>query len=487
MPHFCKDGAFTIIFKSEGLFDFFFFAAYAKIPDGSIKFVQELVGNEPRSLDNLADLTRELSAPLHGTILVPRDSLNLAAANIIPIKEWTDEDESTDMLGGMIQQLVGSRFSSGSKMEVTIKAFALTAGIWRQLDSLAPSLFLQCGLNIAETSGLTVAGKRPDLCVWVKGALLLKAEFKRSLEDMEKAKEELVVKMSTWNPIAFRGLPFLPCCVASGNFLQFCAITPPSGRRNMILCEASDIYNMETTTGCLSIVRASLNMMRVFKCLRERLPRMVPKLFYRQSRGQDGSSIEIRDDCVIKLCHPAPDAVYNCLRFEDPSSLPFAVTVVIGRSKPSGITRLEIRPVCVEQLPSTVEELRISLRCVLSALCAFHERGFVHRDVRWPNVLKDKETWLLADFELADFTGLPVPVEAIASAFLPPEVLANKEAGYSAAGDVYCVGKLMETWEHETKIDLPPIPKAFKSNLMNENPDLRPTASQLLARSWVSS
>jgi hypothetical protein len=413
--------------------------------------------------------------------------LNLAAANIIPIKEWTGEDESTDLLGGIIQQLVSNRFSSGSEMEVTVKAFALTAGIWRQLDTMAPALFLQSGLDVADISGVTLAGKHPDLCVWVKGALLLKAEFKRYLQHMEQAKVDLIAKMSTWNPIAFRGLPFLPCFVASGNLLQFCAIMPPSGRTNMNLCSASDVFNMETTTGCLSIIRASLNMMRIFKCLRKRLPSKVPKLFYRHLRGQDGSSIEIREDCVIKYCHPAPDAIYNCLRHEDPSSIPFAVTVKIGLCpKKNGIARLEIRPVCVEQRPSTVEELRISLRCVLSALSAFHERGFVHRDVRWPNVLKDKELWLLADFELADSAGSPLPVTAIASEFLPPEVQESGLVGYSTAGDVYCVGRLVDTWEQETKIELPPIAEAFKLSLMNRNPDLRPTASQLLVRSWVS-
>ncbi len=311
-------------------------------------------------------------------------------------------------------------------MEVTVKAHALTAGVWKQLDDLAPSLFLQSSLNIADTSGVTEAGERPDLCVWVRGALLLKAEFKRELEDMEMAKEELVANMRIWNPVALRGLPFLPCFVAAGNLLQFYAIMPPSGKSNMKLCVASKVFNMETATGCLSIIRASLNMMRVFKCLRERLPLTVPKLFFRQLRGQDGSSIEIRDDCVIKYCHPAPDEVYKCLQYEDKSSLPCAVTVVTGRLMQNGIARLQIRPVCVEKLPSTVEELRISLRCVLSALCAFHERGFVHRDVRWPNVLKDRDTWLLADFELADFAGSPVPAKAIASAFLPPEVLKSK-------------------------------------------------------------
>jgi hypothetical protein len=458
---------------------------YRTVPDASARFVRDLVANEPRVLDNIADLIRELNAPVLGSIIVPRDSFNSAASHIIPIKEWTGlEDENTHTLSVMIQHCLNSPSSSGEEMDVTHRASELTVRIWAELDKLAPSLYLQSGLNLADTSGATKKGLRPDVCVWVKGALLLKAEIKRNAEEMDTAKTELVAKMRTWNPVALRGLPFLPCFVAAGNLLQFCAILPPSGNSNMKLCDVSDLFNMGDALGCLSIIRASLNMMRVFMCLRKKLPLVVPKLFYQQLRGKDGSSIEIRDDCVIKRCRPAPLAVYENLN--DPSSLPCAITVVIGRSMKNGMCCLQIRPVCLEQLPSTVEELRVSIRCVLTALCAFHERGFVHRDVRWPNVLKDKERWLLADFELADFAGSPVPDRAIASAYLPPEVLADKRIGYSKAGDVYCVGKLLEEWEQKTGADLPPAACAFRLSLMNNDPDLRPTASQVLAESWVS-
>jgi serine/threonine protein kinase len=228
-------------------------------------------------------------------------------------------------------------------------------------------------------------------------------------------------------------------------------------------------------------------MMRVFMCLRKRLPVVVPKLFFQQPRGNDGSSIEIRGDCVVKRCRPAPLMVYEALKL--PSPLPCAVTITMGRSAKNGMVRLEIRPVCLEQLPSTVEELRAALRCVLTALGAFHARGFVHRDVRWPNVLKSEEQWLLADFELADRAGSLVPEGAIASAHLPPEVSADGQVGYTMAGDVYCVGKLVKDWEQRTGGMggvLPPAACGFRSSLMGSDPGLRPTASQLLAQSWVS-
>ena len=474
------------------IYDCYVFTGYRTVPDASARFVRDLVANEPRALENIADLVRELNAPVLGSIIVPLDCFNSVASHIIPMKEWTGlEDENTHTLSVLIQNCLYSpaSSSSGSEMDVTLKASELTARIWMSLDKLAPSLYLQSGLslNLADISGATRKGLRLDLCVWVKGALLLKAEIKRSVDEMDTAKAELLAKMSAWNPVALRGLPFLPCFVAAGSLLQFCAVLPPSSNSNAKLCDASDLFDMGDALGCMSILRASLNMMRVFMCLRKKLPLVAPKLFYQQPRRNDGSSIEFRGDCVVKRCRPAPLAVYEALKL--PSPLPYAVTIALGRSIRNGIIRLEIRPVCLEQLPSTVEELRTALRCVLTALCALHARGFVHRDVRWPNVLKSEEQWLLADFELADRVGLPVPDGAIASAHLPPEVLVYRRVGYTTAGDVYCVGKLVQDWEKRTRgggAALPPAACTFGSSLMGSDPALRPTASQLLAHSWVS-
>jgi hypothetical protein len=53
------------------------------------------------------------------------------------------------------------------------------------------------------------------------------------------------------------------------------------------------------------------------------------------------------------------------------------------------------------RIPRTVEEARLAMRCVLEALEWLHGHGVVHRDVRWPNVLKtDVDRFMLIDLEL---------------------------------------------------------------------------------------
>ena len=116
-----------------------------------------------------------------------------------------------------------------------------------------------------------------------------------------------------------------------------------------------------------------------------------------------------------------------------------------------------IRPVVTEWLlfrsdqlrclPYTEEDLRSAISDVLKAVSAFHTTGHrdFHRDIRWPNVLRGRSGWVLADFELADRSGQPVPPDAIATDFRQ-----NPSGGrpYSFPGDIYRVGRLLDAWQH---------------------------------------
>ena len=68
----------------------------------------------------------------------------------------------------------------------------------------------------------------------------------------------------------------------------------------------------------------------------------------------------------------------------------------------NGMAKLHIHPLCLEVIPSDLVELRSCIENVLMALVKLHEDDFVHRDIRWPNVLKGPSSWLLADFELSN-------------------------------------------------------------------------------------
>ena len=191
----------------------------------------------------------------------------------------------------------------------------------------------------------------------------------------------------------------------------------------------------------------------------------------------------VYEACVVKTCRSAaPAGVYDLLAA---ASIPCAVTVT-SRSRETTaaglLWRLEMRPVGLQVLPTTEAELCCAIRCVLRALAALHAHGYVHRDVRWPNVLSlDSGQWLLIDFELAGATGAPVPEGRICCELVSPEARPTG-ALYTAADDVWQVGRLMQMAE---ELVLSREAEAFTA-LLTAAREQRPSASEALLLPWLA-
>jgi hypothetical protein len=289
--------------------------------------------------------------------------------------------------------------------------------------------------------------------------------------------------MRGWNPVALRGLPFIPCIAVGGELLQFCAIHPGLDGR-CTLTVVSDIFNVTVPVQRLHIVRASFNMFRVFVKLRSMMPDIVPQLYTEQVRG-DGCSITIMDDHVRKVCRPAKDEIYACLQGSSP--LPSSISVTKVRPKRTGgLSVLRITPVCVEIKPDTEGDLKRAICAVLSALISFHGLGFVHRDVRWPNVLRDANNdWLLSDFELAATAGTPISDQYRASDHFAPEVRRGEPVVPSA--DIWQVGMLVLKWGQVlASRELSDGAAAFVDLLTATDPNARPSAADARKIAWLN-
>jgi hypothetical protein len=283
---------------------------------------------------------------------------------------------------------------------------------------------------------------RPDYCGWSSHALVMKAEHKAELAALQAALAELASKMHGWNALVMRGAPFLPCFAVGGHLLQFAVVyRGPNG--TACVQPVTDPLSMSTGRDRLRVVAASFNMFRIMTWLRARMPDHVIPLYVEQPRA-DGGSVTVFDDHVIKRCRRvAPAAVYDALA--SGGGIPCAVRVV-EHTRPCAehpLARLKLQPVALQTLPRDEAELRRAAAAVLRALAALHARGFVHRDVRWPNVLADGTGgWLLVDFELADVAGEPLPTGAIDPDAVAPEARALG-APYTPAADAWQVGRLM--------------------------------------------
>ncbi len=71
---------------------------------------------------------------------------------------------------------------------------------------------------------------------------------------------------------------------------------------------------------------------------------------------------------------------------------------------------LDLKPVGLERQPRTSDELKDCLVCILTALQDLHGRGYVHLDLRWPNIiLVAKGSWYIIDGEYVRKAGDPYP------------------------------------------------------------------------------
>ena len=433
---------------------------------------------------NAADVRRILAEDLCAPILMSEDfmQLSLACEGIIPLEipETAEHDSAMPRLCGLLQFILDINVTSGSEEVWATVADNCTGSIWRMLSALHGSFSFRDDRNRSDASGATAKSLRPDYTGYVNGALVAKGEHKATPAELLTALRELVDKMNGgWNPLAMRGMPFLPCYAVGGELLQFALVLPPSGGSAMRVVTVSDEFVLTTPKGRFGAVKAACNMYRIMVWLRSRMPQDAVQLYAKQPRT-DGGSITVFDNHVVKLTRTVASVdVYAAV-----AQVPHAIRITdVKRARnSSGLSRLHLEPVALERKPRDERELQEAVRCVLRALSAFHSRGFVHHDVRWPNVLVTAEgSWILADFELAGADGTLAPPHAVTPTFLPPEARTEGSL-YAPSADVWQVGQLVIS---ARVLDLSPAGEAFAKELTVEQPAERPSAAAALAMDWL--
>ena len=85
--------------------------------------------------------------------------------------------------------------------------------------------------------------------------------------------------------------------------------------------------------------------------------------------------------------------LYNDLQmYRETRSVPHLVHCLeVPSPSTDGHLTVKLQPVGYEREPDSERELRSAVRAALIALRGIHAVGFVHRDVRWPNMLRDEQ------------------------------------------------------------------------------------------------
>lgn len=446
------------------------------------EYIKEFLGRAA-DIATLDSFERELEAPI--PVIRTGTAVPLGwIREILPIEYNTDMSvpHQDFLMSTLLNAVRATAPQKGTEEVMASFALNITHETWSTILAEGDITY-DSDRNSTDASGATAKGLRPDYCLWMQGALIFKSEHKADASGMTEALNELSSKMTGWNPVALRGLPFLPAFALARHSLQFVALYPDNGgivrMRTVLRC-----WDLSIVWHRFSVLRAAMNMARVFVALRRLLPREVIPLY--QSILRAGGEMIFYDDHVVKVTtYAAPPQLYDLLGRGCPaSSIPNTIHVSNTKTRPDGTIQLELRPVCRPHAhPSTEMELKKAIRSVLIALNYLHAQGFVHRDVRWENVLQTVDgTWILADFELAAKVGEPAGM--IKSQYLPPECVVDPTRGFEPSGDIYRVGDLIFSWRKCDMI-LSREAQELAERLRRPLPH-RPTAKDLLAESnWL--
>jgi serine/threonine protein kinase len=306
--------------------------------------------------------------------------------------------------------------------------------------------------------------------------MMLKGEHKRNASDFELAKDDLVSKMREWNSIVLHGLPMLPCYASAGCYFQYFVILPSKE-----LQEVSPKFDLSRPADRIALFVTSVNMFRIlcsFRLQNQGVIHSAPRMLVQMSRSGDGYVL-VGEHVVTKKCRPASDqSIYTLLAEISSHAIQISNRIPLDLDA-EGFAHLKITPVCAIHQPANLVELKKAICSVLNALVVLHQNGYIHRDVRWPNVLCNQHgRWLLSDFELSSRIGAPLPARYLNNSNFAPEVRSGESC--SPALDIWQVGRLIQTWfvgHRETDQQL----LDFSHQLANEVVAMRPDAATALA------
>ncbi|KAL0592508.1 hypothetical protein ABG067_000072 [Albugo candida] len=319
-----------------------------------------------------------------------------------------------------------------------------------------------------ETDGSpTIYTKQPNFLLWLMGVFVMRGEERGSMGEFGLAKEELVLKMERMHLSMFGQMPFLFTYAAANSLVQFFTID-----RSLNVYPISQLLDLKILKDRIRCVVSSINICRILNHYPPLLLRGFLPMYKKMSRNN--GSVTLYEDYLLKRLHydlydsEAVMAIYEAIGRKQ---IQCAVRCHYDRQKRT----LKLRPVGFTKLPSNDSELIVALICVARALVGLHALGYVHRDVRWPNILcLGDDAYILADFENAGRDGDRMPDDLLESRVLDP-LVKSKAYGhvYRACHDMYQFGLLITDTSD-------PSLKQLQMNLKSDNAEERYTAEGAL-------
>ncbi|RUS14863.1 hypothetical protein BC937DRAFT_93219 [Endogone sp. FLAS-F59071] len=332
-------------------------------------------------------------------------------------------------------------------------------------DQTGPGNKIEFSRNTADVgqTTTTVGTCRPDFLLYVQNLLVLKGEEKAKASDFDEALDDLSKKFSTLDPLFFGDMKFLLCYAAAGSVFRFFAIdgTPEAQSKPSILVPLTPRLDLKSPVDRFAIVLKLINITRVLLAVTPKLGVDIIPLGKTLAMGQKATMITYYPNMIIKEI-PIENLPYINTDWKDRIKT-LKEMYKCANGKPGLVQVADGSPVTyffhgrrTYKLVMKTRGRRISLvneaecqamtKDLLIGLKALHRGGFVHRDIRMPNILKvfdrDDCNYVLIDFEHGGTTKAHFTNNMLLTSWDKGTLTRNGD--YTTTSDLYQVGKLLK-------------------------------------------
>ncbi|KAG2454326.1 hypothetical protein HYH02_001352 [Chlamydomonas schloesseri] len=315
--------------------------------------------------------------------------------------------------------------------------------------------------NRVGTSGATTGNLRPDFLAWVNSVLLLKGEEKAAASELQHAVQELTTKVSdAWAAglLPHTPLPSMLAYAAAGAVLQFFCIEHV-GSGGVQATPISGIMDLTTAPGRLQALTASFNIWRLLAGYTSQGPTapigmgqvvsspdglrtycLLPG-FFRKSIRQFSLHARYTSFKLLQELYGKMSEQKHRLSIIQACDVNGVAGPRLQQHDDTYVVHLApVGQPCMGP-PATESDLACAVLGVLSGLAALHSEGYVHRDVRWPNVifLPAERRWLLIDLEHAGQEGCDCSKDPFPLPFWSEHTL--DDGKYTAQSDLRMVAE----------------------------------------------
>jgi hypothetical protein len=279
----------------------------------------------------------------------------------------------------------------------------ITGMMWRRMaSSLKIGPVFKVLYNKKDLTGATEGDGRPDETDYLNDFMVCKSEHKD--EDLQKAVAELTKKLSGYNHIEY-GLQivFLPVIAAAGSDVEFGFVDVRAKAYHRVI--RYDLLEVCQRVQCFVQM---INYFRLIHTMAPYIPAYPTPLFKSNKNITYYSSHVLKKLSANSTC---PEELYKLL---EKGAVPGAITAT---KKRGGL--LKVSPIGYRTHDRgeglVLKDVQAAIKVVLQCLVFLHARGFVHRDLRWANLIRlakyrtdgtlESSNFLVIDFEFAAVDG----------------------------------------------------------------------------------